>query len=91
MIYMNNNKNIYVLKVFHVGRNYTVMDKDQLNALIDTYNQDIQEFCSTKENLKFVDATEGILDDQGYISPTYEAGDGMHLISYLTLYKNIEK
>ncbi len=85
-----NNKNIYVLKVFHVGRNYTNMDKDELNSLIDTYNQDIQAFCSTKDNLKFVDATEGILDEQGYIKPAIESADGMHLTSYGKLYDNIE-
>ena len=84
-------KNIYVLKVFHVGRNYTVMDKDTLNSTIDQYNEDIKAFCATKNNLKFVDATDGLIDDAGYLNPAYESDDGMHLTSYSKLYDNIKK
>lgn len=85
------NKNIYVLKVFHVGRNYTNMDKDELNSLIDTYNEDISEYCSTKNNLTFVDATEGLIGEDGYLNPDYESNDGMHLTDYEPLYENIKK
>ena len=82
---------LYVLKVFHVGENYTYVDKNTMNNGIDGYNTTIQSYCSEK-GYKFIDATEGLINSSGYLEPA--TSDGIHidgLESNTKFYNNIIK
>lgn len=82
------NKNIFVQKVFPVGENYTEREVALQNKSIDNFNKEIEEFCKDKQNVKFIDATSGLVDDKGYLK--YSA-DGLHIDEEYNkdFYKNI--
>lgn len=69
---------IFVMSVFHVGTAYTVMDKSQMNAAIDSFNNSMKEFCNSNSNLMYIDITEGLYDDKGFLKSSYTS-DGLHL------------
>ena len=69
-------KKIYVQKVFPVGKNFTDGDPVNHNKLIKKYNQELEEFCATKSNIKMIDATKGFVDKKGYLINT---SDGLHI------------
>lgn len=81
-------KTIYVQKVFPVGTNYTENPPVQHNKYIKEYNKQMQEFCNSKSNLKFIDTTKGFVNDKGYLMYT---DDGLHIKSSKSsvYYKNI--
>ena len=83
-------KNIYIQKVFPLGRNgsgfsYT---PDEMNAMIDAYNADIQQYCESKQNVYFIDTTEGYVTSDGYLQDD-KTSDGVHLTDYNTWVENI--
>lgn len=84
-------KKIYVQKVFPVGSNFENANPDKFNNSIKTYNTGLKEFCKTKENVYFIDTTNGFVDNNGYLIK--DSGDGLHISeSYdKEFYKNIEK
>lgn len=67
---------IYVLKVFPMGANYTYMDVDELNNLIKNYNDEISNYCNGK-GYNFIDATDGLIDSNGYLYPS--DSEGIHI------------
>lgn len=69
-------KKIYVQKVFPVGENFTEGDPVNHNELIKKYNQELEEFCTTKPNIKIIDATKGFVNKKGYLINT---SDGLHI------------
>ena len=69
-------KKIYVQKVFPVGENFTEGDPVNHNKLIKKYNQELEEFCATKSNIKMIDATKGFVNKKGYLINT---SDGLHI------------
>ena len=82
---------IFVLKVFHVGENYTYIDKTTMNNGIDGYNTEIQAYCAGK-GYNFIDATEGLINSNGYLDPA--TSDGIHidtLAANSKFYNNIIK
>lgn len=83
-------KKIYVQKVFPVGSNFENANPDKFNNSIKTYNTGLEEFCKTKENVYFIDTTDGFVEN-GYLIK--DNGDGLHISeSYdKEFYKNIEK
>lgn len=87
-------KTIYVLKVFHVGKDYVSDDgksAEEYNSLIDIYNNDISAYCETLNNVEFVDATTGMIDSEGYLSSTYkESENSLNEEGYKKLYENIK-
>lgn len=82
------NKNIFVQKVFPVGLNYTEREVDVQNKSIHNFNKEIEAFCKDKENVLFIDTTEGFVDDKGYLKYT---SDGLHIDEKYNkdFYKNI--
>lgn len=82
------NKNIFVQKVFPVGSNYTEREADVQNKSIDNFNKEIEAFCKDKENIVFIDAIEGFVDEKGYLKDT---SDGLHIDEKYNkdFYKNI--
>ena len=60
----------------------------QFDAAIAEYNKQLKEFCSTKPNVKILDATTGFIDSKGYLKNT---SDGLHIneSKNATFYKNI--
>ena len=51
-------KKIYIQKVFPIGRKYS---KTVINRIIN-YNNEIEKYCKTISNVKFIDATTGFVD-----------------------------
>lgn len=81
-------KTIYVQKVFPVGKNFTEGSPTNHNNAINEYNKQLKDFCSTKSNVKFIDATKGFIDRKGYLTST---SDGLHIDSSkeVKFYNNI--
>lgn len=69
-------KTIYVQRVFPVGKNFTGGNTTTYNKAINEYNKQLKEFCSTKSNVKIIDATKGFIDNKGYLTSTT---DGLHI------------
>ena len=69
-------KTIYVQRVFPVGKNFTGGSPVTYNKAINEYNKQLKEFCSTKSNVKIIDATKGFIDNKGYLTSTT---DGLHI------------
>lgn len=88
-------KSIFVLKVFHVGKKYSMgnLTASKMNSNIDQYNSEISSYCDSKENVMFVDTTTGLLDGEGYLSSKYAANGDYHLNKdgYQIWYYNIEQ
>ena len=80
-------KKIYIQKVFPVGTNYWGSASD-MNSKISTYNDEIKSYCSQKENVYFIDTTDGYVTDDGYLSPD-KTSDGVHFTDYNTWVNNI--
>ena len=51
-------KKNYIQKVFPIGRKYS---KTVINR-ITNYNNEIEKYCKTISNVKFIDATTGFVD-----------------------------
>lgn len=82
-------KNIYIQKVFPVGRSYSyVYSASEMNSRINKYNSDIEQHCSHKQNVHFIDTTQGFVDNDGYLQKN-KASDGVHLTDYNLWVKNI--
>lgn len=83
-------KKIYVQKVFPVGSEFKNANPDKFNNSIKKYNNGIEEFCKTKENLYFIDTTSGYVDNNGYLIK--HNGDGLHIDESYDkgFYQNIE-
>ena len=81
-------KTIYIQRVFPVGKNFTESSPQTHNKAIAEYNKQLKEFCSTKPNVKIIDATTGFIDSKGYLKNT---SDGLHIneSKNATFYKNI--
>lgn len=81
-------KTIYVQKVFPVGKNFAEGSPTSHNKAINEYNKQLKDFCSTKSNVKFIDATKGFIDSKGYLTST---SDGLHIDSSkeVKFYNNI--
>lgn len=67
---------INVLKVFPVGSNYKYVDLNTMMNNIKTYNETIEAYCQSK-GYNFIDATEGLVDSNGYLSPA--DSEGIHI------------
>ena len=81
-------KTIYVQKVFPVGKNFIEGSPKNHNKAINEYNKQLKDFCSTKSNVKFIDATKEFIDSKGYLTST---SDGLHIDSSkeVKFYNNI--
>ena len=86
-------KNIYVLKVPHVGKAYTRAEVYNIN--IDNQNKSVLEMCSQIGNIKFIDTTGDMMDAEGYLDEKYLYSDGLHFSSdkggYEKWYNNIKQ
>lgn len=80
-------KTIYIQKVFPLGRKYS---KTVINR-ISNYNNEIEQYCKTISNVKFIDATNGFVDSDGYLK--YPDAEGIHIIpsKYQMFFDNIGK
>ncbi len=75
-------KTIYVQKVFPVGKGYAGYSDTQVanynKNRIDTFNTKIKAYCSTKSNVKFIDATGGFVASNGFLINC--ESDGLHIL-----------
>ena len=69
---------IYFNSVYHVGSNYTYANKDDTNAGYDNVNEEMRNFCGSNDWAEYVDITEGLHDENGYLK--YPDGEGIHLV-----------
>lgn len=76
---------IYVQKVLPLGVNYTAgyVTQDQ----IDSYNNEIKKYCEKKENVYWIDTSDGYVDETGHLK---NSSDGLHPNDYKTLVTNIK-
>lgn len=70
--------NIYVNSVFHVGKGYNTINAATMNANIDKFNAEIKEFCDDNSMLTYIDITDGLYDESGYLKSDYSS-DSLHL------------
>lgn len=76
-------KPIYVQKVFPLGDSYSgsaTMDG------VNKFNKEINQYCTSKDNVYFIDTTNGYVDDDGKLI----SNDGLHPKEYKTLVSNIK-
>lgn len=69
---------IYVNSVFHVGKGYNTINSATMNANIDKFNTEIKEFCNNNSMLTYIDITNGLYDESGYLKSDYSS-DSLHL------------
>lgn len=83
-------KPLYVLKTTPVGTKYTNHNYKDMNEGISELNTEISKYCSSKDNLYFVDATKGLLSNDGTLEK--QTADGLHIAegSRDTFLSNIE-
>ncbi len=68
---------IYYNSAYHVASNYTVIDPATMNANIDAINQSIKELSNGFDWLKYVDVTENLYDENGFLKNA--DAEGIHL------------
>lgn len=81
---------IFYNSAYHVASNYTVIDPATMNANIDTLNQTIKEYCNGCGWLTYVDVTENLNDENGFLKSA--DSEGIHLTGEgcTTLVNNIK-
>jgi len=84
------NKTIYVHRLFPIGTKYKFGNKYTTQKQIKSYNASIKSYCSTLKNVKYIDATSGFINSNGYLK--YQDPEGTHISwQYLgKYYNNIE-
>ena len=70
------NAKIYVNSVYHVGIAYR--SGYVSNDAIDTYNTEIQQFCSSNDWLEYIDVTSNLYEKDGNLKMQYTL-DGLHM------------
>ncbi len=70
-------KPIYVQKVFPLGKNYTIHNREKYQEKIDKFNNEIEEYCKTQENAFWIDTTSGYVDEFGYLITNDQ--EGIHI------------
>lgn len=69
---------IMVNSVYHVGTAYNTMNPDSMNSNVDEFNQAMQDFCNQNSWAYYVDITQNLYDDSGYLKSEYSS-DGLHI------------
>ncbi len=84
------NKTIYVHRLFPIGTNYKFGNKYTTQKQIKSYNASIKSYCSTLKNVKYIDATSGFINSNGYLK--YQDPEGLHISwqYFGKYYNNIE-
>lgn len=72
------NKNIYVERVFPVGKNFSNANPDTFNKAIKLHNKEIKNYCEKYDNVFFIDTSKDFITKDGYLKYTK---DGLHIIS----------
>lgn len=67
---------IMVNSVYHVGTAYN--NHDSMNSNVDEFNQAMQDFCNQNSWAYYVDITQNLYDDSGYLKSEYSS-DGLHI------------
>ena len=80
-------KDIYFMKVNHVGDKYKDGDVDKTNKMIDDLNKEIENYVKDKDKVKVIDASKG-LENKGKLT---ETSDGLHVKDNDKLIDNLEK
>ena len=77
------NAKIVFNSVYHLGSNYTYIDKDQANALYDTFNNEMEEFCEANSDwAAYADVTAGLyetINGKQYLRSDYRDDSGIHI------------
>lgn len=77
-------KDIYVLKVPYVGKEYLDegnegeeddIDAIKFNLKIDEYNSSVSQHCLEKENVRFLDTTSNLLTEDLFLHEEYKDGE----------------
>lgn len=72
------NAKIIFNSVYHLGSNYTYANVNDTNAGYDRVNEEMKSFCSSNDWATYIDITEGLHDENGYLK--YPDGEGIHLV-----------
>ena len=71
-------KKIYVVEVAHVASYYQgSISATEMNNLIDSYNENIKNYCNSKENIEFLEVASKIEGSDGWLK--YSDSSGYHL------------
>ena len=80
-------KDVYFMKVNHVGDNYQYGDVTETNKLIDDLNSEIEKYVKNKDKVTVIDASKD-LEKDGKLTDT---NDGLHVKDNDKLIDNLEK
>ena len=83
-------KTIYVQRVLPVTSNYTTINYNQMNQNISKYNSEIENYCSGKAGVQYIDTSAGYVDTSGAGVNNMFSNDGLHPTNYEQLKTNIE-
>ena len=84
-------KTIFVQKVLPVANTYTQNDYNTMNQNIKNFNDTISSYCNGKSNVKFIDTSNGYVDESGNGKAELFDTMGLHPLNYEILKENIEK
>ena len=77
------NARIVFNSVYHLGANYTYMNKDEANALYDKFNNEMKAYCEANSDwAAYADVTAGLYETIGgrqYLKSEYRDGSGIHI------------
>ena len=80
-------KDVYFMKVNHVGDKYQYGDVTETNKLIDNLNNEIEKYAKNKDKVTVIDASKD-LEKDGKLT---ETNDGLHVKDNDKLIDNLEK
>lgn len=81
---------IYFNSIYHVSQAYTNIDASTMNANIDAMNAQMKSYCESESWLEYVDVTNNLNDENGYLKNADSAGLHLQGEGQTTLVNNIK-
>lgn len=70
---------IFVNSVYHVSRSYDYANPESMNASIDKLNESIKDFCNQNSWAFYIDVTQDLDDNGGYLKSEFSDQEGLHI------------
>ncbi len=81
---------LFVMKLMPVAEQFVIIRKEQIawtseqvnhgeKNCVDAFNEELERFCRTQKNTRFIDATADFIDEQGNLKTEYADERGLHI------------
>ena len=81
---------LFVMKLMPVAEQFVIIRKEQIawtseqvnhgeQNCVDTFNQELERFCRTQKNTRFIDATTDFINENGDLKTEYADERGLHI------------